>query len=240
MLYGYTLSVSLLDVIGPVMVGPSSSHTAGACRLALLARHMLLAAPEHAELKLHGSFAKTGKGHGSYAALAAGLLNCAPDDERIPQALDLAKAAGLELKFAAADLGDVHPNSVEITLTNADERVSMLGSSLGGGLVRIVQVGGFEAALTGQYVSLLLEHDDTPGVIARVARVLADDQVNIATLHSARKRRGGRALMSLEIDKRPEQYALDYLARLPYAHWLRVLPEVMGQQDGQPAEVDNV
>lgn len=219
--------MSLLDIIGPVMVGPSSSHTAGACRIALLARHNLLNPPTQVQLSLHGSFAKTGKGHGTHLALVAGLLGYFPDDERIPGALELAKAQGVDVGFESRDLGDVHPNTVQVTLRNAEESVIVTGSSLGGGVVRIFKVNGFEADFSGSYHTLLIEHEDRPGIIARVARVLADDEVNIATIRSARQKRGGKALMSVEVDKRPAQYALDYLWRLPYSSWIRMLPEVM-------------
>jgi len=220
--------MGLLDVIGPVMVGPSSSHTAGACRLALLARHTLLNPPTKAVLTLHGSFAKTAKGHGTDRALAAGLLGFFPDDPRIPGALELAPREGLDLVFETKDLGDVHPNTVRIGLENAEEHVQVTGSSLGGGLVRVFRVNDFELSFTGAHHTLLLEHTDKPGVIATVARVLADDEVNIATLHCARRKRGGEAMMSLEIDRRLSQYALDYLVRLPVVRWLRILPQVMG------------
>lgn len=219
--------MSLLDVIGPVMVGPSSSHTAGACRLALLARHTLLAPPQRARLELHGSFAKTAKGHGTDLALAAGLLGFYPDDPRIPEALALAEQAGLTLEFCAKDLGDVHPNTVRITLANADEALSLTGSSLGGGIIRVFKLDEFDTNFSGAYYTLLIKHQDRPGVIARVARVMADDDVNIATLTSTRLKRGGDALMALEIDRQPAPYAVDYLTHHPYIHWLRLLPEVM-------------
>lgn len=230
--------MSLLDVIGPVMVGPSSSHTAGACRIALLARHALIATPERARLTLHGSFAKTAKGHGTDLALAGGLLGYFPDDPRIAEAFAQAEAAGLELAFATADLGDVHPNTVRIELEGDGERVALTGSSLGGGLVRVIDVDGFEIRFSGAYHTLLVRHEDRPGVIARVARVVADDDGNIATLHSARKRRGGEAMMSIEIDKRLAQYALDYLTHLPYVSWMRILPEVMTGEAAAAREGD--
>jgi len=214
-------------MVGPVMVGPSSSHTAGACRLALLARHALLTPPRHARITLHGSFAKTAHGHGTDLALTGGLLGFAPDDERIKDAFEHARAAGLELTFETADLGDVHPNTVRLELDAADERVEATGSSVGGGLVRMFNVNGFEVNVTGGYHTLLVLHDDKPGIIARVARVIADDEGNVATLHSARRKRGGLAMMSIEIDRRLAQYALDYLTFVPYIHWLRMLPEVM-------------
>ena len=219
--------MSLLDIIGPVMVGPSSSHTAGACRLALLARHTLLREPSEATLTLHGSFAKTAKGHGTDLALAAGLMGCYPDDARIQNALGLAAAQGLTITFATKDLGDVHPNTVKLALSNSDEEVEVVGSSLGGGLVRIFKVNDFDINFSGAYHTLLLEHEDKPGVIARVARVIADDEVNIATLHCARRKRGGFAMMSVEVDRSLSQYVLDYLTHVPYVHWLRFLPEVM-------------
>lgn len=222
--------MGLLDVIGPVMVGPSSSHTAGACRLALLARRCLLTPPQQAALTLHGSFAKTAKGHGTDRALAAGLLGYFPDDSRIPDALEHAQTEGVHITFATKDLGDVHPNTVHFSLNNESETLELTGSSLGGGLVKVFKVGGFDASLSGSYHTLLIEHRDKPGVIASVTRVLADDAVNIATLHCARNRRGERAMMSLELEQTPSQHVLDYLTGLGAVGWLRLLPEVMGSR----------
>ncbi len=219
--------MSLLDQIGPVMVGPSSSHTAGACRLALLARNTLLSAPRRARFVLHGSFAKTAKGHGTDLALVAGLLGSYPDDPRIRDAFAHAAAAGLEFEFATADLGDVHPNSVRIEVEADGESVELQGSSLGGGFVQVTRVNGFDVRFGGSSHTLLVLHRDRPGVIARVAAVVADDEGNIGSLFSARERRGGRAMMSIEVDKRLSQYALDYLSTLTYVHWLRALPDVM-------------
>lgn len=221
--------MSLLDQIGPVMVGPSSSHTAGACRLALLARHVLGAQPRQARFVLHGSFARTAQGHGTDLALVAGLLGYLPDDERIRDSFTHAAAAGLEFEFATADLGDIHPNSVRMELSGGpdDEGVSVLGSSLGAGFVKIVQVNGFDVQVSGAYHTILALHTDRPGVIARVASVVADDDGNIATAFSARQRRGGHAMMSVEIDRPLAEYAVTYLTQLPYIHWLRTLPAVM-------------
>lgn len=223
--------MGLLEVIGPVMVGPSSSHTAGACRLALLARRTLLTPPRKVTLSLHGSFARTAKGHGTDRALAGGLMGYAPDDARLPDALEQAEAAGLELDFTTKDLGDVHPNTVQFTLQTEDETVELLGSSLGGGLVRVVKVGGFETNFTGAYHTLLIRHTDQTGVIATVARVLADDGANIATLTCARStyrgRRGEAALMALELETAPAAHVLTYLSQLGVVSWLRLLPDVM-------------
>lgn len=221
--------MSLLDQIGPVMVGPSSSHTAGACRLALLARHVLGVEPRRARFVLHGSFAKTARGHGTDLALVAGLLGYYPDDERIRDSFARAAEAGLEYEFTSADLGDIHPNSVRMELAGApgEEEVTVLGSSLGAGFVKVWQVNGFDVQVTGAYHTLLALHTDRPGVIARVASVVADDDGNIATAFSARQRRGGHAMMSVEIDRPLAPYAVTYLTELPYIHWFRTLPAVM-------------
>lgn len=226
--------MSLLDQIGPVMVGPSSSHTAGACRLALLARHVLGSEPRTARFVLHGSFAKTAQGHGTDLALVAGALGFYPDDERIRDAFGHASAAGLAYEFTTADLGDVHPNSVRMELSGAehDDAVTVLGSSLGAGFVKVLQVNGFDVQVSGAYHTILALHTDRPGVIARVAGVVADDDGNIATAFSARQKRGGRAMMSVEIDRPLAPYAVNYLAQLPYIHWLRTLPAVMDPAAG--------
>ena len=219
--------MGLLDMIGPVMVGPSSSHTAGACRLALLARHLLGERPRRVEFGLHGSFAKTGKGHGTHLALVAGILGFTPEDERLKESLSLAEKEGLEVAFKAVELGDVHPNTVRMVLEGEKERVAVTGSSLGGGLVRIFDLDGFEVRITGAAPTLVIRNVDTPGVVARVARVLADDEVNIAHLTVSRKKRGGEAMMSLEMDRPLSDKPLEYLAYLSYILWVRQIPPVM-------------
>ncbi|APD08513.1 MULTISPECIES: L-serine ammonia-lyase, iron-sulfur-dependent subunit beta [Thermus] len=219
--------MGLLDMIGPVMVGPSSSHTAGACRLALLARHLLGEKPRRVEFGLHGSFAKTGKGHGTHLALTAGVLGLRPDDERLKESLALAEAEGVEVVFKEVELGDVHPNTVRMVLEGERERLVVTGSSLGGGLVRIFDLDGFEVRITGSAPTLVIRNVDTPGVVARVARVLADDEVNIAHLTVSRKKRGGEAMMSLEMDRPLSDKPLEYLAYLSYILWVRQIPPVM-------------
>lgn len=224
--------MSLLDVIGPVMVGPSSSHTAGACRLALLARTIFGAEPATAHFDLHGSFAKTGRGHGTDLALIAGTLGAFPDDPRIARAREEAEAAGLAVSFANVDLGDVHPNSVRIVLRSEGRHTSVTGSSLGGGVVRIFDVDGFRIDVGGGHPTLLIRHRDAPGVIARVARVIADEEVNIATLVCARRKRGGEAMMSIEVDRPLPAPASAYLEHLRDVTWVRQLPNVMRGGEG--------
>ncbi|MEN2981525.1 MAG: L-serine ammonia-lyase, iron-sulfur-dependent subunit beta [Thermus sp.] len=219
--------MGLLDMIGPVMVGPSSSHTAGACRLALLARHLLGEKPKRVEFGLHGSFAKTGQGHGTHLALAAGILGLRPDDERLKESLALAEREGVEVVFREVELGDVHPNTVRMALEGEKERLLVTGSSLGGGLVRIFDVEGFEVRITGAAPTLVVRNVDTPGVVARVARILADDEVNIAYLTVSRKKRGGEAMMSIEMDRALTAKPLEYLEYLSYILWVRQIPPVM-------------
>ncbi|HVP60653.1 MAG TPA: L-serine ammonia-lyase, iron-sulfur-dependent subunit beta [Myxococcaceae bacterium] len=221
--------MSILDMIGPVMIGPSSSHTAGACRIGLLARAILDAAPEKAEVALHGSFAKTGRGHGTDRALVAGLLGFRPDDGRLPDALAEAERTGLAVTWTVADLGNVHPNSVRLTLDGAGRRTTVLGSSIGGGAVEIVEIDGVPVRFGGARHTLLVGHQDFYGAIATVTRVVADDRVNIAALSSNRDRRGGDALMCLELDGRLSDPALAWIGRIHGMHWVRMLPPVMDE-----------
>ncbi len=221
--------MSILDMIGPVMIGPSSSHTAGACRIGLLARAILQATPERAAITLHGSFAKTGRGHGTDRALVAGLLGIRPDDSRLPDALAEADRAGLTVIWSVQDLGNVHPNSVLIALEGDGRQTTVLGSSLGGGAVEIVEIDGVPVRFSGARHTLLVGHDDFYGAIATVTRVVADDRVNIAALSSNRDRRGGEALMCLELDARLSDEALAWIARIKGMNWIRMLPPVMDE-----------
>jgi len=219
--------MSILDMIGPVMIGPSSSHTAGACRIGLLARAILDATPEKAAITLHGSFAKTGRGHGTDRALVAGILGMRPDDGRIPQALAEAEKAGLALSWSEANLGNVHPNSVRLALDGGGRQTTVVGSSLGGGAVEILEIDGVPIHFGGVRHTLLVGHEDFNGAIATVTRVVADDRVNIAALSSNRDRRGGEAVMCLELDARLSSEALAWIARIHGMNWVRMLPPVM-------------
>jgi L-serine dehydratase len=219
--------MSILDMIGPVMIGPSSSHTAGACRIGLLARAILDATPEKAAITLHGSFAKTGRGHGTDRALVAGILGMRPDDGRIPQALAEAEKAGLALSWSEANLGNVHPNSVRLALDGGGRQTTVVGSSLGGGAVEMIEIDGVPIHFGGVRHTLLVGHEDFYGAIATVTRVVADDRVNIAALSSNRDRRGGEAVMCLELDARLSSEALAWIARIHGMNWVRMLPPVM-------------
>ena len=218
---------SIFDIVGPVMIGPSSSHTAGAVRLGALARAVFGTQPAVAHIGLHGSFASTGRGHGTELALVAGLLGMRPDDARIPDALDLARAAGMRVDFAEVDLGEVHPNTAEFTLEDAHGRVMRIGgSSLGGGAVVVTTIDGFEVEATGELPLLTVEHTDQPGEIAAVTGVLASSGNNIAEMRVSRERRGARALMLIETDVEVDPEACARIAQLPGVTAVRQVPAV--------------
>ena len=194
--------MNIFDIMGPVMIGPSSSHTAGAARIGLITRHLLGCRPAAVELVLHGSFAATGKGHGTDRALVAGLLDMAPDDPRIPRAFALAREAGMELNISTAVLRGAHPNTVLLRVRDTLGReMEVNASSLGGGRVRVNAIDGLEAAFTGDYPTLIIRNQDKPGAVAEVTGILSRRQVNIATMQLYRDRRGGLAVMVLESDQ---------------------------------------
>jgi L-serine dehydratase len=219
--------VSLLDIIGPVMVGPSSSHTAGACRLGLLARGLVGGTPERARIELHGSFARTGEGHGTDKAIVAGLMGFRPDDDRIRNALEIAERDGLAYTFDKTTLDEeAHPNTVRITLERGDRTAVMMGSSLGAGRVLVSQIDGFPVEVSGNYHTIVLVAEDIPGSVARIAALLAEDGLNIATLRLTRKRRGGDAFMVIELDEEPNVETRDHLRALPWVRWAFRLDKV--------------
>jgi len=205
---------SLFEIVGPVMIGPSSSHTAGAARLGRLARAILGSTPRRARVLLHGSFATTGRGHGTDLALTAGLLGLAPDDPRIRDAFVLAESESLDISFDEADLGEVHPNTALFELTDADGQERLVrGSSLGGGDVVVKLIDDFPVEITGELPVLLVVHHDQPGVVAAVTARLAADVINIAGMQVSRERRGARALMLIATDQPvPEDIAASVAA----------------------------
>ncbi len=193
--------MNIFDIMGPVMVGPSSSHTAGAARIGRTARHLLGSQPVRAEILLHGSFAATGSGHGTDRAIVAGLLDMAPDDPRIPASLQFAQRAGMELVIRPVELQGAHPNTAVLNLTNAQGRtLSVCASSLGGGRIRINSIDGLDAAFSGDLPTLIIRNEDRPGIVSEVSHLLSRYGANIATMQLYRDRRGGLAVMVLECD----------------------------------------
>ena len=221
--------VSLLDIIGPVMVGPSSSHTAGACRLGLLARCLVGGTPERARVELHGSFARTGEGHGTDKAIVGGLMGFRPDDERIRDALGIAEREGLDYRFEKTTLGEeneIHPNTVRITIERGDRTSVMVGSSLGAGRVVVTEIDGYPVEVTGNYNTIVLVAEDIPGSVARIAAILSEDGINIATLRLTRKERGGDAFMVIEVDEQPDEKVRADIRTLPWVRWAFRLDKV--------------
>ncbi len=219
--------VSLLDIIGPVMVGPSSSHTAGACRLGLLARNLVGGTPERARIELHGSFARTGEGHGTDKAIAGGLMGFRPDDERLRDALEIAEREALSYVFEKTTLGDdAHPNTVRITVERGDRHAVMTGSSLGAGRILVTEINGYAVEVTGEYHTVVLIAEDVKGSVAAIATILAEHGINIANLRLTRRERGGDAFMVIEVDDMPGEAVRDEIRELPWVRWAFRLDKV--------------
>ncbi len=217
-------SIGLFDIVGPIMVGPSSSHTAGAVRLGLATKRILGADVKKAKITLHGSFAATYWGHRTDLALIAGLLGMGMADERIPQSLELAKVAGLEYTIESQDLGDVHPNSVRIEAEGSGDKIAIAGASVGGGRIKIFEISGFETEVDGTYSVLMTRHRDEPGIIAEVTKVLAIHGINIAFLDVSRQTRGSQALLLAETDDPIPDLVREHVQRISGVITVRTLP----------------
>ena len=218
----------LFDIIGPIMVGPSSSHTAGAARLGFVARGIAGESIQHAKISLHGSFASTGYGHGTHLALLAGLLGLRADDDRLSQAFQLAEAAGLTYEFAEIFIPNVNANTVLFELTGqSGETYTVLGSSLGGGKINIVEFNGFKVNFNGQNPTILCGHIDQPGMVAKVSSFLAANGYNMASAHLLRKGRGEEAMLLVELDMPAKDYFQETLANFEGMLMVRVLPELI-------------
>lgn len=192
--------ISIFEILGPIMVGPSSSHTAGAVRIGLAARKILGEVPKKANIYFHGSFATTYWGHRTDIAIIAGLLGMEVDDPSIPNAKHLACQQGLVFDFHSIDLGEYHPNSVKLILEGSENRVEIIGSSIGGGRIKISSLDGFDIDCDGSYSVLIVKHRDEPGIIAEITEALATHRVNIAFLEVSRKQRGSTALLVAQTD----------------------------------------
>ena len=198
------------------MVGPSSSHTAGAVRIGYIARRLLREEPKRIDLKLHGSFAATGNGHGTIKAIVAGLLGMREDDMRIPRALDIAKDKKILVDISAVRLKEAHPNSVLINLeTDNGDTLEVEGSSIGGGRVVIREIDGLSVNFSGELPTLIVNHDDQPGHIAEITTILAQLKLNIAKMQVYRSERGGSAVAVIETDNSIPDCVISWLEGLP-------------------------
>ena len=202
--------ISVFDVMGPNMIGPSSSHTAGAARIAFLAQKMIMPPLKKVEFTLYGSFARTYKGHGTDRALLGGIMGFSTDDMRIRNSFDIATDRGIDFSFTPNEVEtDVHPNTVDIHMVNAQgQEMTVRGESLGGGKVRIVEINHVKVDFTGEYSAVIVIQKDRPGVVAHVTKVLSDRGVNIAFMRLFRKAKGEIAYTIVESDGRlPEDMA---------------------------------
>lgn len=207
--------MNVFDIIGPVMVDPSSSHTAGAVKIGYVSRKLLAEPIQKAEILLYGSFLATGKGHGTPLALVAGLLGMKTDDSRIPDSLRIAEACGMEVTFGEADLRDAHPNSVQLNLTGVDgRRLEVVGESIGGSRINIAGIDGISTNFSGDYPTLIVHNLDQPGHVAEVTSMLAHKSVNIATMQLYRASRGGYAVMVIECDQEVPRASIAWLEHL--------------------------
>ena len=193
-------SVGVFDILGPIMVGPSSSHTAGAARLGKVARAVAGGDIDDVTFYLHGSFAKTYKGHGTDRALVAGILGMEPSDLRLRDSLIIAKEMGLKIRFREADLGDVHPNTVRFVIKGNEGIYELIGSSIGGGSIEVTSVNGNSVNFTGAYPTIIVSNKDVPGVLSKVAAILYDNDINIAFMKVFRNQKGRDATMVFEVD----------------------------------------
>lgn len=207
--------MDLFDILGPVMVGPSSSHTAGAARIGLITRLLLGCEPVQARIGLYGSFQKTHRGHGTDKALIGGLLGMAVDDERLRDSLRHASDAGLNYSFYNAEARGAHPNTVIMDVDGVDGRhICVQAASVGGGEIVVQSINGLEAGFNGHENTLVITQRDTKGMIAQISSVLSANSLNIATMRVFRRSVGGEAMVIIELDGEADQTLLDCLSKM--------------------------
>lgn len=205
---------SAFEIIGPVMIGPSSSHTAGAARIGRVARTLFGKQPKRAIISLYGSFAKTYKGHGTDCALVGGLLDFDTFDERIPSALEIAENAGLQVVFITENAVTEHPNTVKINLFDEENELEVVGISIGGGTIEITELNSFKLKLSGEHPAILVAHNDRYGMISSVSSILTEYEINIGHMEVSRKEKGDMALMVIETDQNINDTVIAELKKL--------------------------
>ncbi|MEO9871474.1 L-serine ammonia-lyase, iron-sulfur-dependent subunit beta [Ekhidna sp.] len=220
-------SSGIFDMIGPVMIGPSSSHTAGVVRIGRVTNRVLGGIPEHADIIFYNSFARTYEGHGSDRAILAGLMDYHTDDKRIKDSFKLTETAGLTYKFKSiGSASTFHPNSVRVLARRKDKKVEILGESRGGGVIRIKEVNGFDSNFTASLHTLIIEANDVKGSIAFFTEVLSQDECNIATMTVSRKGRNDLACLILEMDSGIDDITLEYLKKRKWVHKVIYIPNI--------------
>jgi L-serine dehydratase len=218
---------SVFDMIGPVMIGPSSSHTAGVVRIGRAALRLLGSTPREAEIVFYNSFARTYEGHGSDRAIIAGLLDFNTDDKRIKESLELATARELQYTFKSiGNASTLHPNSIRLKLKSEEKEMEILGESKGGGLINIAEVNGFRADFSASLHTLIIFAGDVKGSIAFIASVLAHDDCNIATMSVSRKGRNDLACQVIEMDSGIKPVTFEYLRSLSWVKEVVYIPQI--------------
>lgn len=213
---------NVFDILGPIMIGPSSSHTAGAARLGKIAKQIAGENFSKVSFLLHGSFAKTYKGHGTDKALVAGILGMDPSDERIKYSLEIAKEKQIEIDFVEVDLGYEHPNSVKIIFeTKLGDIFYIIGSSIGGGSILITNIDGTEVEFTGNLPTLILKYDDKKGSISKVSTILSSNDINIATMKVSRDSK--IATMILETDSQINEKILKEIKNIKEIFYIKAV-----------------
>lgn len=209
------IDMNIFDILGPVMIGPSSSHTAGAVKLGFVGRRLLGSEPVEAKIYLHGSFAYTGQGHGTDRAIVAGILGMKEDDERIPFSYEIAEERGLHFTMENVQLPGAHPNTVIMELKDPNGRqIKIQGSSVGGSRIVINKIDDADVECTAEYPTIIVYNKDLPGCVAEVSAVLAAKKINIATMRLFRGKRGTQAVMIIEIDEMIDKDVLEKLEKV--------------------------
>jgi L-serine dehydratase len=217
----------IFDMIGPIMIGPSSSHTAGVVRIGRVARKILGGQPRKAIITFYNSFARTYEGHGSDRAIIAGLLDFKTDDERIKNSLSLAPEVGLEYTFkSVGSASTFHPNTVKVIIEREGKTVEVIGESLGGGVIRIVEIDGFASNFSASMHTMIIKAEDKAGSIAFITDIIAHDDCNIATMTVSRKGKFGIACQMLEMDSGIKQITLEYLRQLSWVQEVIYIPDI--------------
>ena len=208
--------INIFDMMGPVMVGPSSSHTAGAARIGNMGRTLLGEEVARADIGLYGSFAETGFGHGTDRALLAGLLGMKPDDLRIPNAYEEANRAGMAYSFRTVELRDAHHNTALLELTGkSGKKLTLQAASIGGGAIVVNKIDGIDVNFTGDFNTLIVRNQDESGSVAAITSILSQVHINVANMSVNRHRRGGDALMVIETDQHIKPRQVEFLSELP-------------------------
>ncbi|EGO8565029.1 L-serine ammonia-lyase, iron-sulfur-dependent, subunit beta [Enterococcus faecalis] len=209
---------SVFDIIGPVMIGPSSSHTAGAARIGKVVRSIFGQQPDSVDIYLYESFAKTYRGHGTDIALVGGLLGMEPDDEQLANSLEIAYEQGMEVCFIPKSEKADHPNSVKIVVSSGDRKLSVTGISIGGGNIQISELNGFKLSLSMGTPTFIVVHHDVPGMIAKVTNILSASDINISTMTVTRESKGEKAIMIIEVDQAEVGDIVMQLAEIPHIY----------------------